>query len=252
MFYFFLNLAVISLLSVVAVLVMLWFRSRVGTESLRKNHEVAGCVYSVVGAIFAVTVALVLDTVHDEYLAAEKHANAEALQVASLYHLAEWFLGNGDVRLQQQLRQYAQLVVEKEWSRANESAGAEAPEAEAAFRAVAFSIRTLVPTTIQQQTAYAEMVQRLYSLREYRYGRLYEKRSEMPFPIWFAVLFGGIVTIGFTLFFSMDSPRAQVVLIFVVSALIWSNILVISQVHYPFNGIDLTPPRALIDWLARI
>lgn len=252
MFNFFLNIAAISLFSVFAVLVMLWFRRRVGTESLRKNHEVAGCVYSVVGAIFAVTVALVLDTVHDEYIAAERRADAEALQVAGLYHLAEWFPGNGDVRLQQQLRLYAQMVVDKEWNRAKQSAETTAPEAEAAFYDVAGSVRTLAPVTIQQQAAYTEMVQRLSSLREYRYSRLYGTHTEMPFPIWFAVVFGGIVTIGFTLFFSMDSPKAQMVLIFVVSALIWSNILVIAQVHYPYNGIDITPPRVFIDLLTRI
>ena len=252
MFYFFLNIAVISLLSVSAVMVMLWFRRRFGTEALRRNHEVAGFVYSVVGAIFAVTVALVVDTVHDEYRTAEKFAATEAIQVASIYQLADWFPGNGEVRLKSQLRQYAQAVVEQEWERANRAGEPSAPEAEAAFRDIVTSVRTLTPATIQQQTAYGEMVHRLSALREYRYNRLYGKQSELPFPLWFAVVFGGMITIGFTLFFSMDSPRAQMVLIFFVSALIWSNIMVISQVHYPFNGIDITPPRPFIDWLARI
>ena len=57
---------------------------------------------------------------------------------------------------------------------------------------------------------------------------------------------GGLVTIGFTLFFSMHSTRAQGLLIFFISAMIWSNILIISEVQYPFNGIDITPPRAML------
>jgi hypothetical protein len=251
MFYFFLNIAMISLLSVSAVMVMLWFRRRFGTETLRRNHEVAGCVYSVVGAIFAVTVALVVDTVHDEYRTAEKFAATEAIQVASIYQLAGWFPGNGEIRLKSQLRQYATGVIEKEWARANQAGEPSDAETEAVFRDIVTSVRTLTPTTIQQQTAYGEMIHRLSGLREYRYNRLYGKQSELPFPLWFAVVFGGMITIGFSLFFSMDSPKAQMVLIFFVSALIWSNIMVISQVHYPFNGIDITPPRPFIDWLAR-
>ena len=88
---FVLNCAIILALSVLAVIAMLWFRRRVGTDALRRNHEVAGFVYSVVGAIFAVTVALGADTAHDEYIQAEKVAAAEAIQVANLYQLADWF-----------------------------------------------------------------------------------------------------------------------------------------------------------------
>ena len=252
MFYFFLNFAVISLLSVLAVMVMLWFRRQIGTEALRRNHEVAGYVYAVIGAIFAVTVALVVDTVHDEYLTAERYAATEAIQVASIYQLTDWFPGNGDERLKRQLQQYAHAVVDKEWKRANRAGDPASPEAEAAFHDIVTSVRTLNPANIQQQTAYTEMVHRLSELREYRYNRLYGKQSELPFPLWFAVVFGGVITIGFTLFFSMENPKAQIVLIFCVSALIWSNIMVISQVHYPFNGIDVTPPRAFINWLGRL
>ena len=59
---FLLYIVVVLLLSSVAVVVMLWLRKRIGGETLRRNHEVAGFVYSVVGAIFAVTVALMVTT----------------------------------------------------------------------------------------------------------------------------------------------------------------------------------------------
>ena len=80
---FVLNCAIILALSVLAVVAMLWFRRRVGTDALRRNHEVAGFVYSVVGAIFAVTVALGADTAHDEYIQAERVAAAEAIRQIS-------------------------------------------------------------------------------------------------------------------------------------------------------------------------
>jgi len=253
MIFFFLNIGMVSVLSVAAVFLMLWLRRRVGTETLRRNHEVAGVVYSVVGAIFAVTVALVVDTVHDEYIAAEKNAATEAVQAASLYQLAEWFPGDNGIRLKQKLKQYGQIVVDKEWNHANRNRSAEqaVPEAESAFRELSDSVRKLEPVTFPQQAAYTEAVQRLIVLQESRYNRLYGKRSDLPFPLLFAVVFGGIVTIGFAMFFSMDSPKSQMVMIFFLSALIWSNILVISQVQYPFNGIDITPPRAFIAWLDR-
>lgn len=252
MIFFVINFAVILLLSLLAVVVMLWFRRRFGTEKLRRNHEVAGFVYSVVGAIFAVTVALVVDTVHDEYIMAERVATTEGVQVASLYQLADWFPGNGDVRLKQNLKHYAQSVVNKEWNLADQRGEPASPETEAAFLEVVKSVQTLAPTTIQQQTAYVELVHSLSVLREYRYSRLYGRQGKMPPPLWVTVILGGIITIGFTLFFSMESSRAHIILVFAVSVLIWSNIMVIAQVHYPFNGFDVTPPHAFIEWLARI
>lgn len=254
MFFFFRNIVMVFALSGAAVLLMLWLRHRIGTEVLRRNHEVAGVVYSVVGAIFAVTVALVVDTVHDEYITAERNAASEAVQAASLYQLADWFPDNGGVQLKSRLKQYVNIVIEKEWDIASRRSTGEfsVPEAEKAFHELSTAVRMLEPQTFQQQSAYAEALQRLTVLRESRYSRLYGKRFDLPFPLLFAVVFGGVITIGFAMFFSMDSPKTQMVMIFFLSALIWSNVLVISQVQYPFNGIDVTPPRAFLNWLSGI
>jgi len=248
---FLLYIAVVLLLSSLAVVVMLWLRRRIDGETLRRNHEVAGFVYSVVGAIFAVTVALMVDTVHDEYIAGERCASSEAIATGTLYHLADWFPENGGKALQQNLRDYVNAVVGPEWAGMARAVHRPAPEAEAAILAVAASLKTIKPETIQQQAAYTEMLQRFTAMREFRYTRLYGKRYELPFPIWFSVVFGGLVTIGFTLFFSMHSTRAQALLIFFVSAMIWSNIIIISEVQYPFNGIGITPPRAMLQMQQR-
>ncbi len=248
---FLLYIAVVLLLSSLAVVVMLWLRKRIGGETLRRNHEVAGFVYSVVGAIFAVTVALMVDTVHDEYIAGERCASSEAIAVGTLYHLADWFPESGGKALQQNLRDYVNAVVGPEWAGMARATHRPAPEAEAAILAVSATLKTIKPETIQQQAAYTEMLQRFTAMREFRYTRLYGKRYELPFPIWFSVVFGGLVTIGFTLFFSMHSTRAQALLIFFVSAMIWSNIIIISEVQYPFNGIGITPPRAMLQMQQR-
>lgn len=249
---FVLNCAIILALSVLAVIAMLWFRRRVGTDALRRNHEVAGFVYSVVGAIFAVTVALGADTAHDEYIQAEKVAAAEAIQVANLYQLADWFPQEDGKLVKGLLLQYARTVVENEWQRSVHKGEPASPETEAVFHGLMKAVRELQPATIQQQTAYTEMVQSVFQLREDRYNRLYGKRSELPPLLWFVVILGGFITIGFTMFFSMESTKAHTVLILLVSVLIWSNVMVMSQVHHPFNGISITPPKALIAWMARI
>jgi hypothetical protein len=252
MYVFALNCAIVLVLSALAVVLMLWIRRRIGTDSLRRNHEVAGFVYSVVGAIFAVTVALGADTAHDEYIQAEKVASAEAIQVANLYQLVDWFPSEDGKLVKVLLRQYASAVVEKEWERALHKEEPAAPETQAVFNELMKTVQGLQPTTIQQQTAYSEILHSLFALRDARYTRLYGKHAELPPLLWFVVILGGFITIGFTMFFSMESSKAHMVLILLVSVLIWSNVMVMSQVHHPFNGISITPPRALIEWMAHI
>ena len=249
---FFLYVGIVLLLSSLAVVVMLWLRRRIDGDVMRRNHEVAGYVYAVVGAIFAVTVALMVDTVHDEYIAGEKCLASESIAASSLYQLADWFPERGGKPLQQNLRDYVNAVVGPEWARMGQEKARTAPEAEVAFSAIAVSLRNINPETVQQQAAYSEMIQRFTALREYRYTRLFGKRYELPFPLLFTVIFGGVVTIGFTLFFSMHNTTAQALLIFFVSAMIWCNILIISEVQYPFNGLGITPPRAMLQLQERM
>ena len=78
----------IIVLAGLSVWLMLYCRNRIGIQKLRMNHEVAGFVYAVVGTIFAVTIALIVDTVHDEYLLAERRVANEAFQLSNLHQLA--------------------------------------------------------------------------------------------------------------------------------------------------------------------
>ena len=244
--------ALIFFVSLIAVGLMLWLRRMVGVHRLRMNHEVAGVVYAVVGTIFAVTVALVVDTVHDEYLIAEKRVSAEAFQISTLYILADWFPANGGPELKQSLIQYVRAVVETEWPRSISMLNKPSAEADQAFQQIALQVRGLQPVTLHQQTAFTEIVQRFASLNETRRYRVFDHHSGIPSAMWVIVIAGALITIGFTTFFSMESTHAQILIIFFVTALICSNIILLFTVHYPFDGVSITPPYPLMELLKHI
>lgn len=249
MSYLLFHLVVVGLFSAAAVLVMLWCRRRVGVDALRHNHEVAGYVYSVIGAIFAVTVALVVDTVHDGYRTAEKNITYEATQVANLHHLAGWFPTTGGPALQNDLSQYLHAVIEKEWPRSGFDMVRPASVADSNFQQVVHRIRDLNPVTAAQQAAYSEMMQRLSNFRDARFARLHVPSGGLPLPLWIILIFGGLITIGFTMFFAMENPRSQVIIVFSISTMVLGNIMMIYTVHYPYNGLGIAPPTALIEVL---
>lgn len=251
MHYIFQVSAAVLILSGLSVFLMMYWRRRIGVQRLRMNHEVGGFVYAVVGTIFAVTVALIVDTVYDEYLLAEKRVTNEAFQLSTLYQLADWYPDSGGPALKLALMQYVKTVVETEWPKSRDMLNHASPEANRAFQAIAFQVRNMHPGSFQQQTAYGEMVQKLSSLNEARYSRIYVRPPSIPAAMWILVLTGGVITIGFTMFFAMESARVQMMVVFSITALICSNIMLMFIVHYPFNGITVTPPYALIELLKK-
>ena len=245
------NYAVIVFVSLIAVSLMLWLRRKIGVHRLRLNHEVAGVIYAVVGTIFAVTVALVVDTVHDEYLIAEKNTAREAFQIANIYLLADWFPAGDGSELKLSLTQYVKTVVETEWPRSTSMLNKSSPEADQAFLQITRQIRELKPVSFHQQSAYAEMLQRLSSMTEARYLRIFEQHPGIPAAMWMIVITGAIITICFTMFFAMESTHAQILIVFAVTALICSNFMLLFTVQYPFNGLSITPPYPFLELLKR-
>ena len=105
------------LLITMAVVIMYRIRYRFGKDVLRQNHEVAGFIYAVVGSIFAVNIALAVDTAHDEFLLSEKQTAHEVARIVAVYRLADGFDNQTGQALQQELKQYLRLVIDDEWPR---------------------------------------------------------------------------------------------------------------------------------------
>ena len=142
--------------------------------------------------------------------------------------------------------------METEWPRNREMLNTVSPEATQAFHDIEMQIRSLPPANFQQQTAYSEMMQRLSGLNEARYSRLYMRPPSIPAAMWFIVVVGGVITIGFTMFFAMESTRVQAIIVFAITALICSNIMLMFLVHYPFDGIGITPPYPFLELMHRL
>lgn len=235
------------LLIFLAVAMMIWVRKKFGKDVLRQNHEVAGFVYAVIGSIFAVNIALVVDTVHDEFILAEKQAAHEAAQVSATYRLAEWFDNGGT--MQKQLKEYTRLVISEEWPRMVRSWERGSPKASNQILRMVAAAKNFTIDTPNRQVAYAELLQRLSELQDARKERIYGEQANIPLGLVIVVLCGSFIIIGFSFFFAMDNHRMQIVIVSLVSILVWGNIMLVFSVRYPFNGIFSIPPNAFIDVL---
>jgi len=69
--------------------------------------------------------------------------------------------------------------------------------------------------------------------------------GNVPEIIWLGLFGGAAVTIGFTFFFGTENLRAQTTMTGALSILIFSALLIIIAIDYPFAGNVKVQPDAL-------
>ena len=94
---------------------MLLVRRSVTLSTLENHNQVAGYIYSVVGVVYAVLLAFIAIVVWQQHTQVQSHIEQEANQLGDLYRNAQVFPEEVRTRLQNQIRAYGRIVVEKEW-----------------------------------------------------------------------------------------------------------------------------------------
>ena len=74
------------------------------------------------------------------------------------------------------------------------------------------------------------------SLITQRHLRLFEAHAGVPPMLWFLLVGGALVTIGFTYFFGIENAWAHAGMIAALTFVIGGALFVIVQVNHPFAG----------------
>src|SRR5215210_4165660 len=118
-----LGVAIVGLSVLVAHLGLHLVRRRVPLPVLETQHEVAGFIIGVLGAIYAVLLAFVVVAVWDQFGEAKATVSMEANQLSDLSRLAQGFPEPSHQRIQEALRAYAQSVIDDEWETMSKGKG---------------------------------------------------------------------------------------------------------------------------------
>jgi hypothetical protein len=245
------NLVLVLILTSVAVAIQAWLFRRVGHEKMRGNHEVAGFVYAVVGAIFAVNVALALDTVHDEFVNGSRASMQEAIQLEGIYRVASLLEADQRDNIRTAIVAYTKSVTEKEWGDWSKSSEG-VQETNKAYGMIWQSISKIDPKTNGQQLAYAEILSRTNTIDISRQARLHAGVQRPPAGIQALQWLGGFITVGFGLFFTMENRRAHMLMLISISLLVWGNLVVLYTVRFPYNGFSFLEPTPYLQFLGRV
>ncbi len=223
--------------------VLVLVRRHVDLKRLSVNNEVAGFKFATVRVLDAVLLAFAVIIVWEKFSDAERAVAQEAGAAATLYRLADGIGGEPGAALRSSLTHYVRSAVTKDWPamERGEARRAVTRTLDAAYVA----LLTFAPNDGRGTALLAEALHQLDLVTQARRARLVMTAGSVPGVVWFVLIGGAVLTIGFTPFFGTENLRVQAIMTGVLSFLIFSGLLVIIAIDHPFAGSVKVGPEAL-------
>jgi hypothetical protein len=218
-------------------------------EKLVTNNEIAGFKFATIGVLYAVLIAFAIIVVWEKFSDAETKVAAEASGAATIYRLAQGLDQQSAAALRAEMSNYLTVVIHRDWPAMERGSSDQYPSG-LALDALYATLLSIQPSAPRDTAVLPEILRQLDVITLARNARLLAADGIVPSVIW-PVLFGGaIVTIAFTFFFGTKNLRAQTAMTVLLSLLIFSELLIIVTVDYPFTGPIQVEPTAFARVLA--
>jgi hypothetical protein len=233
-----LGLAAAIVLGIAGAMVGLMYlvRRRSKVDHFFIEVERGAGVFAVIGTAFAVLLAFVVLEAFQSFNDARTGAEEEATQVLQLSRTSEFFPPADRDEIDATLICYGRAVIEDEWPRMKH--GDRSPLVQKWVVRLQGALKKLNPETPQEEAAFLTMLGQADARSEGRRGRLTEANRALPAPVWFVLILGATVTIGFALFFAdrRESFIVQGSLVAAVAILLVSGLLLVWFLDHPYQG----------------
>ena len=161
-------------------------------------------------------------------------------RMEQVYRIAEGMPEPERTRVQELAVSYAEGVVEEEWSLLKE--GSSSRRVEMLREELRQSVQGYEPQTDAQNALYAEALAQMDELEENREFRLLAVNEGIQYIVWVVLVVGGVLTVGFTYLFGMESVRLHAVAVAGLTILVSLILHAIGVLDYPFNsGVRVQP-----------
>jgi Protein of unknown function (DUF4239) len=228
------GLAIMIVTLAYAIGLMLMTRTVFGVSHLSENNEVAGFKFAVVGVLYAVLLAFVVIAVWEDYRNTETAVRDEAKAAVDLHRLTYGLPMEGGAEIRQRLITYTDHLREYEW--ATMALGRPSPDAAKDLDALSRAIFDVQPQGWREFALYQDALRLLAVLTDNRNERLDSSDGSMPGLLWFVLIVGGMITLGYPAFFGTTNRSAQMLMTATLAALVALALLLALALDYPFTG----------------
>jgi nucleotide-binding universal stress UspA family protein len=218
--------------------------------ALRRQHnDVAGFIYAVLGVTYAVLLGLMVVAVWEQWEAAADTADDEASSLAEIFWIADRLPESDGRHVQELARSYARVVVYEEWPLMEHEKSS--PRAWDLLDEIRASLQDLDPSTPEQEILYGQSLERMRDLADARRDRLLEAEKGLPVILWVVLITGGIIVVGFTYLFGLQSTVIHLLMVGSLALIIALVLFTVAALNYPFKGDITIDPEAMKHVLGR-
>jgi hypothetical protein len=219
-----------------AVGLMYLVRSRSNVDHFFIEIERGAGVFAVLGTAFAVILAFVVLEAFQSFNDARTGAEQEASEVVTLSRTAEFFPPTERDILVGDLICYGRAVIHDEWPGLKN--GRRSPLVQMWVVRFQGELKQLNPESPKEEAAFLSLLDQVDTRTDARRTRLTEANRSLPAPIWFFLVIGATMTIGFALFFADRREHfiVQGSLIAAITVMVVSGLLLVWFLDHPYEN----------------
>ncbi|WP_020522063.1 bestrophin-like domain [Catelliglobosispora koreensis] len=218
---------------------------------LAADSDAASALYATIGMVYAILIALAAIAVWEPRSAAAGSTEQEAATLAEAYWVANGLEAPDKSNIQNLIHGYLEEASTDEWENlaVHQEPGARAAELFARLRRSADTVDT---TTDRAQNAQQQLSSYLSQAASARLARVGAAGEGMPDLLWWVLILGGLVSVGFLYLFGLETTFPNGLMMAIVGGMIALMLFVLYQVEFPFSRAFAVGPEALESALAQL
>lgn len=209
-------------------------RSYISIHKIKFHNDVAGYMFTSLGAIYAVLLAFMVVVSWQQFDTTNKNVAMEANYIASMYRDSIAFERSFRTEVRTSLNEYVKAIIDNEWPML--ARGERSMKVQGMSDNIWKLYASYQPRSESEKIFFEESVRKLNAQGELRRSRILDAQSGIPGILWTVLILGGIVTIVFTLFFGTENFGAQIGMTALLTIMISSILYTIFVFDYPFTG----------------
>lgn len=227
------GLIIVIVAEIYAVGLMLLTRYVYGVSRLSQNNEVAGFKFAVVGVFYAVMLAFVVIAVWEDYRDTEAAVRDEAKATVDLFRVAEALPEEGS-EIRESLVKYVEDVRDDAWG--TMALGSQSELVAGDLGRLNAAVFALQPEDQRETALFRHALVLLSVISDNRNERIDSADGSVPTILWFVLIVGGLITLGYPAFFAASNVVAQVLMTASLAALVAMSLLLGLAFDFPFTG----------------
>ena len=234
----------VCLPTILIFLVALWLaRKFISIHALKKNHDVAGFTFSIIGVLYSVILGFTVINVQSRYNDLLESIHTEAVYLADLYRDASFFPPENREGIRASLREYIDYIIEKEWRHFSN-------------RNTHFKTSFLMAKIWNQYHQvdlqdekmslwYAETISKLDQFMNARLKRQFNSWQHLSGMLWTILILGGMITMCFMFFFGLESLFSQMLMTALLAGYLSLMLYLVYSLDHALEGPGKLNPEDL-------